>query len=278
MRHTDGNLWQARAALAQEAIRGQPGRGGALLHILPQANIDGIVVLGYVAVDVVQAAVADLHVDLAAEQHTQEVHEGRYHFGARATLEPCQAPHGYHPGRDMPVRRTAALVLRLEAPLEYHEEPVAMASCKKEPDTPHQEIHVQCHDVRAGKDAVLIPLQKIGPRKFPLRWCNGNEYIRESTEPYLTSQITTVLIQEGMSLLVEAADQHDTHQVCQRVSNDLPIPACGLGVTGHNITRDPEGLGTHLVRERERKREGEKEREREREKKRERKKEREREK
>ena len=65
-RHAQGHLWNTRRTLAEESIRGEPGRRSSALDILPQSDIDGIVVLRDIAVDVVQAAVADLNVNLSS--------------------------------------------------------------------------------------------------------------------------------------------------------------------------------------------------------------------
>ena len=71
-RHAKGYLWNARRTLAEEPIRGKPGRRISALDILPQSDIDGIVILGDIPIDVVQSAVAHLNVNLAAE-HKEEI-------------------------------------------------------------------------------------------------------------------------------------------------------------------------------------------------------------
>jgi len=50
------------------------------LDILAKSDINGIVVFGYVTVDVVEPAVADLHVDVASEYQFKETYKCRYHF------------------------------------------------------------------------------------------------------------------------------------------------------------------------------------------------------
>ncbi len=84
---TYGYLWQAGTALAQETIRGQPGGGRVPLHILAQSYVNGVVVLGYIPVDVIQPTVADLDVDFASKEQLEEFDEGRYERGSGATLE-----------------------------------------------------------------------------------------------------------------------------------------------------------------------------------------------
>ena len=71
-RHAKGYLWNARRTLVEEPIRGKPGRRISALDILPQTDIDGIVILRDIPIDVVQSAVAHLNVNLAAE-HKEEI-------------------------------------------------------------------------------------------------------------------------------------------------------------------------------------------------------------
>ena len=71
-RHAQGHLWNTRRTLAEEPIRGKPGRRISALDILPQSDIDGIVILRDIPINVVQSAVADLNVNLAAE-HKEEI-------------------------------------------------------------------------------------------------------------------------------------------------------------------------------------------------------------
>ena len=75
-RHAKGYLWNARRTLAEEPIRGKPGRRISALDILPQSDIDGIVILGDIPIDVVQSAVAHLNVNLAAE-YKEEIPDHR---------------------------------------------------------------------------------------------------------------------------------------------------------------------------------------------------------
>ena len=48
-------------------MRGKPGRRISALDILPQCDIDGIVILRDIPIDVFQSAVAGLNVNLTAE-------------------------------------------------------------------------------------------------------------------------------------------------------------------------------------------------------------------
>ena len=73
-RHTQGHLWNAGRTLAEESIRGKPGRRISALDILPKSDINGIVILRNIPIDVVQSAVAHLNVNLTAE-YQKEVPE-----------------------------------------------------------------------------------------------------------------------------------------------------------------------------------------------------------
>ena len=44
-----------------------------LLHILSKSHINSIVVFRYITVDVIQASIADLNVDLTVEEQLQEL-------------------------------------------------------------------------------------------------------------------------------------------------------------------------------------------------------------
>ena len=85
--HTNGNFWNAGAALAEESIRCQPGARSILLDILTEADIHRVVVLGYIAIDVVQTTIANLDIDFAAEYTSKELNEGGYHRSASATSD-----------------------------------------------------------------------------------------------------------------------------------------------------------------------------------------------
>ena len=65
--HTDGNLGYTGTGLAQQPISSQPGTRRSLLHILPQTDIHGIMVLRYITIDVVQPAIPNLHIDCTLE-------------------------------------------------------------------------------------------------------------------------------------------------------------------------------------------------------------------
>ena len=66
-RHAQRHLWNTRSTLAEEPIRGKPGRRTPALDILPQSDINGIVILRNIPIDVIQTTVADLNINLAAE-------------------------------------------------------------------------------------------------------------------------------------------------------------------------------------------------------------------
>ena len=66
-RHAQCHLWNTRRTLAEEPIRGKPGRRISALDIIPQSDIDGIVILRDIPIDVVRSAVADLSINLTAE-------------------------------------------------------------------------------------------------------------------------------------------------------------------------------------------------------------------
>ena len=69
-----------RTTLAEKTIRCKPWSSGTLLDILAKSDINGIVVFGYIAVDVVKSTVADLHVDVATEYKLQKPHKGGHDF------------------------------------------------------------------------------------------------------------------------------------------------------------------------------------------------------
>ena len=123
LRHTDRHFRQARAALAEQAIRGQPGAVCILLHILAQPHVDGIMVLRHIPGDVVQTAVAYLNIYLGAEYQREELDECRYDSRPSAPLEMLQQPKAYNPRADVPVRGATALVLGLHTPLVNDEVP-----------------------------------------------------------------------------------------------------------------------------------------------------------
>lgn len=74
LRHPYRHLGNTGAALAEKTTRGNPGGRRILPDVLAEAHIKGIVVLRHVAVDVVQAAVPDLHVDFCLEYQLQKLH------------------------------------------------------------------------------------------------------------------------------------------------------------------------------------------------------------
>ncbi len=233
--HTNCHFWQARAALAQKSIRRKPRTGRVLLHILTKSYIDSIMVLGYIAIDVVQATVANLDIDLAHEQHTQKPDKCRYHSSSSAALQPLQHTETYNPSGNVPVWCAASLILGLHAPFIYQEILMARTVRQKEPDAAHKEIHVQCHDVCTSKDTMQIRLKEVWPGKLPFRWCDCDEDIWKRTLPYLTSQIATMAVQLWVMLLVIAPDQHDTHKISKSVANNFPIPGRRLRISRHDV-------------------------------------------
>ena len=70
-RHAQGHLWNTRRTLAEEPIRGKPGRRISALDILPQSDIDGIVILRNIPIDVIQTTVDDLNINLTAEDQEE---------------------------------------------------------------------------------------------------------------------------------------------------------------------------------------------------------------
>ena len=77
-RHAQCHLWNTRRTLAEEPIRGKPGRRISALDILPQSDIDGIMIFRDIPIDVVQSAVTDLNVNLTAK-YKEEI-PGKWNF------------------------------------------------------------------------------------------------------------------------------------------------------------------------------------------------------
>ena len=73
-RHAQGHLWNTRRTLAEEPIRGKPGRRISALDILSQSDINGIVIVRDIPINVIQSAVADLNINLTAE-YQEEIPE-----------------------------------------------------------------------------------------------------------------------------------------------------------------------------------------------------------
>lgn len=87
LRHTDGNLRDGGGALRQNSIRGKPGCRGTPLLILAHANIHCVVVLRYIPIDLVQASIANLDVNLALKYSFLQAHKRRYHAVFRIALQ-----------------------------------------------------------------------------------------------------------------------------------------------------------------------------------------------
>ena len=66
--HTNGHFRDARTALAHEAVSSEPAGCAAGLHILSESNIDSVMVLGYVAVEIIEPAVTNLHINLPVKK------------------------------------------------------------------------------------------------------------------------------------------------------------------------------------------------------------------
>ena len=79
-----GDLRYTRTTLAKKPVRCKPWSGGICLHILAKTNINGIMIFGYITVDVVEPAVADLDIDIASEYQFKETYIWRYHFFSTA--------------------------------------------------------------------------------------------------------------------------------------------------------------------------------------------------
>ncbi len=86
------------------------------------------------------------------------------------------------------------LILGLDTKLHDNEVLMAKAIRQEVPDAPHQEIHVQSHDIRTGKHTMNVRVQKIRPREPPLRRRDGQKQVRKRTQPYLSAQISTMVI------------------------------------------------------------------------------------
>ena len=171
-------------------------------------------ILGNIPIDVVKPPIANLHVDLAHKKHTEKANKYACHGRASSSLQPVQKSKTYDPCCNVPMRCPTTLILRLADILKDLEEPVPEAIGKEHPHTPHYVIHVQRHDVSACKHAIRVWHEEIRLGEFPLGWCNGDKEVWESTQPHLTPQITTVIIQKFVVLFIKAPHQHDTHQVC----------------------------------------------------------------
>ncbi len=147
-------------------------------------------VFGYISIDVVQAAVADLNVDLALEYCSQKLDECGYDRGARSARKSRQDTEAGDPRGDVPMRGATALVCGFAHPLEYHEKLVAVTIRQEQPDAAHQVIHVQGHEVSTSPDTLQVGLHEIRAEEFPLRRRNGDEQIRVGAKPYLPTEPT----------------------------------------------------------------------------------------
>ena len=85
--HTNGHFRDARTALAQKAVSSEPTGCAAGLHILSESNIYSVMVLGYIAVYVVESAIADLHIHLTMKKCGDELDKSRYNYCPCAATE-----------------------------------------------------------------------------------------------------------------------------------------------------------------------------------------------
>ena len=177
VRETNGNLWNTRRTFGEQTIRGEPRGGGTLLGILAEPDINGIVVFGDVAVDVVQAAVPHLNVNLALEECGEELDERGYDASTSPTSKSSQYTVADHPRGDVPMWGATALVLRLHHPLKHDKEFVSVSSGEEEPHTAYQEVHVQSHEVSTSPYALQVRLYEIRKMELPLRGRDGDEQV-----------------------------------------------------------------------------------------------------
>ncbi len=196
-RQTQIRLRATGHALPQQSIRRQPLRRGTRVHILAKAVINGIVVLGDVAIDIIEPAVPHLHVDLAPEEQRQEAHEFRYDSGASSPSETGQKHKADTPARNVPMRSAPALILRAHDPFLDNDEFMPVPADQKLPYTPHQIEHVERHEAGSSEDALEVRFPKIRPEELPLRRCDRDEDVRKRTEPDLAAHVTDVLIPRG---------------------------------------------------------------------------------
>ena len=134
------------------------------------------------------------------------------------------------------------MILSLAHPFEYDEVLGAKPVRQKQPYATHKVIHMQGHNVRTRKNTVDIRLQEVRPRKLPLGRRNSQKQIRKCAEPYLTAQTSAVIIQHRIILLIKTSEQHNTHQISERILDDLPIPCGCLGIPRQDIAGQAQAL------------------------------------
>ena len=93
---------KAEAAFGPQPVSSQPWSGGLLLRIFPETDINRVMIFGYIPVDVLQALVADLNVDLALAYSCEELHECRYDTETSSACQPGQGAS--QPGLGQPAR------------------------------------------------------------------------------------------------------------------------------------------------------------------------------
>jgi hypothetical protein len=113
-------------------------------------------VLGYIAANVVYAAIANLYVYLAHKYQLQEATKGRYNLCTSATCQPFKYTEAGYPCAYMPVWCTAALILCPAAPFIHHEPFVAEFVRQESPDTQHHVIVVERQNVSTSIQALYV--------------------------------------------------------------------------------------------------------------------------
>ena len=122
--------------------------------MLTKTDVDGIVVLVYVARDVIQGSTANGNIDRGSEHDLQELHE----YGPNRLRKSCgpaalgapdetrKEPARHNPGSDVPMWRATPLILRLHDVLVDREELIAKRARQKQPNAAHEIEHVQGHE------------------------------------------------------------------------------------------------------------------------------------
>ena len=74
-------------------------RGGRVFRdALAEADINGVLVLGHIVVELIEPAVAHLHVDVAAEERLEEFNEGGHDARLAPPSKWAEKPVWQHPG------------------------------------------------------------------------------------------------------------------------------------------------------------------------------------
>ena len=91
-----GNFRDTRTALAKETVCCKPWGNGTLLNILAKSDIDGIVIFRYITIDIVQSAVARLHVELATDTNSKKRTKAEIYFLERPARLDSSPKHTTH--------------------------------------------------------------------------------------------------------------------------------------------------------------------------------------